>query len=170
MESLNVSVFSQLNKISISANAGVGNTIINATIWSDETYKSSSLLGNLNSYLEGTSNLEEFEVLLDDFEISKDTNLIFIEVESSDDTTLIKHVYSVENFRKCSLDKLLINLSNDECIDIVKKEVLNIDVLISSLIYSLDYGYYDKSIIIFDMLVELCEPACETCPQFKYLS
>lgn len=166
---LAISRYTSLNKINITVNVGDGNLITNITLWSNKDYKKLSNLGNLNSY-HSNGQTVSFDIELNDFNLIIDNNLVFIEVENDDNESEISSIYELDDIRKCSLNKLMESLSKDECINEVKKEIANIENLISVFQYSIKFNYFDKSIFIYESLQKMCKQECDTCPKFKYLN
>ena len=80
------------------------------------------------------------------------------------------HYHARLQFQKCALDKVLTHLSNDECIETIKNEVNSIYAIISAMNDSIILKYFDKTIILFNSLIKMCSPACNTCPKYKNIN
>lgn len=164
--------------VNIWLETNIGSAITSISLWTMDDFKNYSKAINLNSYIEGVSNVENIIVNAIDVGLDKFVNIIFIEVtdnyvpvEPCTNCTnpALGITYNLAPYYHCLMTNLLAlnliwcnNCNNDES----KQKVITINMLIDTIPKAIDIGYYTQAIDMVHKLESLCKLSlCKNCPQ-----
>lgn len=182
----NFEIINSGQQLAIDVETDIGYNITSILLWNIDTFKDYTLATNLNYKLEQVNNREVFIVSANELGITSFEDIYFIEIESDApseecSTCLIPALgitYNILPYYQCMLNQLLKAEITDcvTCNDLQSKNLLiTINLLIDSIVKSLDLGYYLQAIDNIKRLKVLCglenctgcKPvSCNTCSQF----
>lgn len=165
-----ITISSDKKTMSISVDAGSGNLMTSVNLWTESTFKDLTLATDFSSKLAGNVQTETFTILSSDLGLEVFNGLYFLEFENDNDETALKALYELTEYDKCVLDKTLQYLYDTDCSNEFQKEILDIDIFITSVKNSIHLLLFDKAIELMETLKAMCAANCETCPKLKYLS
>lgn len=176
-------------KLNIDVTTNIGHTITSILFWKMEDFKNLTLSIDLSSYLLQTSNTEDLIINAVDIGLTKFENLCFIEVYSSYENVdscgnllspALGITYDLSEYYGYLLSVLLeIPVDCKSCDNNkVNELVITINMLIDTIIKSVDIGYYTEAISMVNKLKKLvslntctnCAPIeCPSCNNFIQL-
>lgn len=172
----NFTINSDNTALVVQVEVDAGETVSSALLWTNETFKDYSKAIDITSYLEQVDNTEDFIIPASVLEQEILKGIYFIEFEatgnSEDNCTNCSNGLGVATspyyLKDCLLSKVREYKVCDginKCNEILLSSILNISVLLDSFCTSLQFGYYEEAIDIFNTLNKLCS-ACNGCKDF----
>jgi len=184
----NFSIIDNGSKLSIDVETDVGFIITKIRIWDMDSFKDYALAHDLTSKLEQINNKEVLIITADELEITAFTDIWFMEVESNApvgtcstcQNPALAITYNLYPYYACSLNEFL-RVKNEDCsgckTTINKGLITSINLLIESVIFNIELGFYSDAIEDVHRLQKLCSLSdscvncgtveCTTCGTFK---
>lgn len=182
---INFKINSTETAIDVTVETDPSYIITSAIVWTDETYKNYDLAVDVSSLLSQESNLESFSIPASMLGLERLGGIYFIEFISNSNedpgcnscNNTIGVAASLNCFKECLLSKVLnYSICNNfsSCGENILCNIINIELLIQSLTTSLEFGYYNESLIILKALRKLCKCSegcseCNECSECKDL-
>lgn len=179
----NFEILSGGKQIAIDVETTIGYNISSILLWTMPNFKDYSLAINLTSSLLKVNNKEVLIINANDVGVYKFEDICFIEIESTyvdplgcqdcqSPSTGI--TYNLSTYYNCLLSYLM-DLSINQCVNCEKNEsnqlVITINMLIDSIMKSLEIGYYSQAIDMVNKLKKLCAlKSCTDCPTIECTS
>jgi len=183
-----LSIIENGTKLSIDVETTVGYFITSILLWDMNSFKDYTLSTSLNYKLEQVNNKEIIIVTAEELGITSFEDIWFIEVESdapAEECSTCQDpalgiTYNLYQYYKCSLAEFL-KVQEESCLnckmDLNKNLIMDINLLIESVITSIELGFYSDAISSVNKLKKLCalnsqcaeckQVECSTCSQFK---
>lgn len=179
----NFEIISGGTQIAIDVETTIGYNISSILLWTMPNFKDYSLAINLTSSLLQVNNKEVLIINANDVGVYKFEDICFMEIES----TYVDPVgcqdcqspatgitYNLSTYYNCLLSYLM-DLSINQCVNCEKNEsnqlVITINMLIDSIMKSLEIGYYSQAIDMVNKLKKLCAlKSCTDCPTIECTS
>lgn len=186
----NFQILNNGTQIGIDVETEIGYNIESLLLWTRDTFKNYTLSINLTPYLEKIDNRETLIIKVSELGISNIKNIAFIEATSNEpvedecsscSNTVLAVAYELSEFYKCLMNSLL-SVKNNKCKDCEGLEgknfklVIVIDLLIDTVIKSINVGYFEYAIELIKELQVLCslndcddceDVKCNSCNNFK---
>lgn len=176
----NFEIINNGSELAIDVETDLGYNISSILLWTMPNFKDYSLAINLNDYLLGVNNKEVLIINANDVGASKFEDVCFIEVESTFvdvdgcqdcQSPAIGITYNLSKYYTCLLNYLT-DLQLTQCINCDKDEskqmVITINMLIDTIMKSLEVGYYSQAIDMIVKLKKLCSlKTCDDCPTIE---
>lgn len=175
----NFTVNNDGTKLLVNVSTEEGETITSALVWSDYTYKDYDNAVNVSSLLSGTTNQEVFEIEASTLGVSELQGIYFIEFQTTSTSTedcpecdnSLGVAASFLCFKECLLTKVLEYSvcnnfdSNNACGSNLKCDIINIYMLLTQTMQSLEFGYYGTALDLLNKLRKLCNcnEGCTEC-------
>lgn len=173
----NFAIINNGTQITIDVETNVGSHITSISFWTMNDFKDSSKSKNLSTHIVGTSNRESFTVNASELSLYKFEDICFIEVGSNyvnsaecvDANTKVTGVtYNLSQYYAC-LFNYLSEISTNACVDCgndnSKDTVITINMLIDTIVKSVEIGYYSQGIDLLKKLKKICSiKTCLNCP------
>jgi len=152
--------------------------IQSALIWTQDTFKDYDQAVDVSSKLEQTSNEEQFIVSAEEVGVTSLDGIYFIEFQTSSTqqdecincSNNLGVAASLFKIKECLLEKVRSyyvcgGFFNSGCNENLLPIIIHLDVLISSLQTSLEFGYHQDAIEFFKVLNTLCDDCeCKALP------
>lgn len=176
----NFEIINNGSELAIDVETDLGYNISSILLWTMPNFKDYSLAINLNDYLLGVNNKEVLIINANDVGASKFEDVCFIEVESTFvdiegcqdcQSPALGITYNLSTYYTCLLNYLT-DLQITQCINCNKEEsnqmVITINMLIDTVMKSLEVGYYSQAIDMINKLKKLCSlKTCDNCPTIE---
>ena len=176
----NFEIINNGSELAIDVETDLGYNISSILLWTMPNFKDYSLAINLNDYLLGVNNKEVLIINANDVGASKFEDVCFIEVESTFvdvegcqdcQSPALGITYNLSTYYTCLLNYLT-DLQVTQCINCNKEEsnqmVITINMLIDTVMKSLEVGYYSQAIDMINKLKKLCSlKTCDNCPTIE---
>jgi hypothetical protein len=176
----NFEIINNGTQLAIDVETNIGHTINSLLFWTMSNFKDYSLAINLNSRLLKVNNKEVLIINANSVGISKFEDICFIEIESTFvdipgcvdcQSPILGITYNLSTYYTCLLNYLT-DLQLTQCINCDKEEsnkmVITINMLIDTVMKSLEIGYYSQAIDMIAKLKKLCLlKKCDNCPTIE---
>jgi len=179
----NFEIINNGSQLAIDVETDIGYTISSILLWTMVNFKDYSLAIDLNNYLLNVNNKEVLIINANEVGISKFEDVCFMEVESTFvdvegcqdcQSPALGITYNLSTYYTCLLNYLT-DLQITQCINCNKEEshqmVITINMLIDTVMKSLEVGYYSQAIDMINKLKKLCAlKTCDNCPVIECAS
>lgn len=179
----NFEIINNGSELAIDVETDLGHTINSMLLWTMPNFKDYSLAINLNDYLLNVNNKEVLIINANSVGLTKFEDVCFIEVESTFvdvdgcqdcQSPALGITYNLSTYYTCLLNYLT-DLQITQCINCNKEEsnqmVITINMLIDTVMKSLEVGYYSQAIDMIAKLKKLCLlKSCDNCPTIECAS
>lgn len=176
----NFEIINNGSQLAIDVETNLTYNISSILLWTMPNFKDYSLAINLNSYLLNVNNKEVLIINANDVGVSKFEDVCFMEVESTFievegcqdcQSPALGITYNLSTYYTCLLNYLT-DLQVTQCINCNKDEsnqmVITINMLIDTVMKSLEVGYYSQAIDMINKLKKLCSlKTCDNCPTIE---
>jgi hypothetical protein len=168
--------------LNINVTTNIGHIISSIFFWKMNDFKKTEVAIDLSEYLEQSSNVEDLVITAESIGLEKFEDICFIEITSSfedlDDcgnllSPSIGITYDLSQYYGCLLASLLeIPLDCTSCnTDKINQKVITINMLIDTIVKSIDIAYYTEAISMVKKLKQLCGlNNCNTCKSIECIS
>lgn len=179
----NFEILSNGSQIAIDVETDLGYNIESILLWTMPNFKDYSLAINLEPFLLKVNNKEVLIIDAEDVNVYKFEDICFIEVESTFvdpqgcqdcQSPATGITYNLSSYYNCLMN-YLIDLSINQCVNCNKQEsnqtIITINMLIDTVMKSLEIGYYSQAIEMINKLKKLCAlKTCTDCPTIECAS
>ena len=176
----NFEIITNGTQLAIDVETDLGYNIDSILLWTMPNFKDYSLAINLTPYLLKVNNKEVLIIDANDVGVYKFEDICFIEIESTFvdvegcqdcQSPATGITYNLSTYYNCLLNYLM-ELSITECVNCNKNEsnqtVITINMLIDTVMKSLEIGYYTQAIDMVNKLKKLCSlKTCTNCPTIE---
>lgn len=176
----NFEIINNGSELAIDVETDLGHTIRSMLLWTMPNFKDYSLAINLNDYLLNVNNKEILIISANSVGLTKFEDVCFVEVESTFvdvdgcqgcQSPALGITYNLSTYYTCLLNYLT-DLQITQCINCNKEEsnqmVITINMLIDTVMKSLEVGYYSQAIDMIAKLKKLCLlKSCDNCPTIE---
>lgn len=173
------SIVNNGTQLNIELTASLGYTITHVKLWTMDNFKDYTKAISLNYKLLQTNNVENFIVTNTELELSSFEDILFLEVETDEPTTIcptclipaLGITYNLTSYYNCFLKEILeMNIKECEnCNNLSTKDlVLTLSILLDSIEPSIDLGFYNQAIMNVNKLKKLCSlKNCDNCKKIE---
>lgn len=181
-------------KLNINIETGVGFTIINALLWTADTFKDYTKAKSLTFKLEQLDNTEDFVVTPEELGMTSFKEILFLEFESDDPVNdccecpdkALAVVTNMDQYYRCMTEYILKSdlctgnlFSREVCDDNPVNKAITINLLIDAMVQCLELGQFIEAIDILKRLRKICDKCtncksstkastCTSCNTFTY--
>lgn len=173
----NLEIINGGSQLAIDVETNTGHTITSILLWTMNDYKDYAKAKDLSSSLLQINNKEVLLINADTLGIYKFEDICFIEITSSYIETevcstctskVIGVTYNLSPYYTCLLGYLT-DIAGNMCIDCgtdkSKDTVITINMLIDTIVKSIEIGYYSQAIDLVKKLKKICSlKTCSNCP------
>lgn len=173
----NLEIINGGSQIAIDVETNTGHTITSILLWTMNDYKDYAKAKDLSSSLLQVNNKEVLLINADTLGIYKFEDICFIEVTSSYIETevcstctskAVGVTYNLSPYYTCLLGYLM-DVAGNACLDCGtdknKDTVITINMLIDTIVKSVEIGYYSQAIDLVKKLKKICSlKTCSNCP------
>jgi len=179
----NFEILNNGTQLAIDVETDLTYNISSILVWSMDSFKDYTLAIDLTPILEQVNNKEVLIINAADYNVEIFEDIVFMEVESTfvdiDEcaecqSPALGITYNLSRYYNCLMEYLL-KFNSDECLTCndspSTKMVTTINMLIDTVLKSLEVGYYVQAITMIAKLKKLCGlNNCKNCPTIECAS